>query len=594
MKVLVLHPSDKPLNGRWVELAWDQIVDLGSSSTFTRQFWEKHCGCPVVSISRPGTIDLRQIRRWAASAHGLMMDDWGLDWWELLIPVYATALEELRVLRRVAWKLRSNNVEVFITRPGWIRSVLQALLGRPVNVADSGIAGIKTRFRTLAAFADRLELSAVQQQLYDRFDPGFVLRGALTRTAEPNSRSFVLLPSAYSNVSRAASTYARMLPGHDFLLVTTRANARIPDLPRNVRLANLAEYAQRSSTSDESRHLLDKWTQIEQRLSVVPEFRLCLNSGIFSSVPWWIRTGLSIRNAWLNLFARESVQAVLCGDDSNPFTRIPSLLSSHKETPTVCFHHGALDFRAAVKTYHDEVYLAKSRMEHDYLVNRCGLSSDIVQVGAPEIRRVPPASAERAHDLILFFSEPFEAMSARAEESYADVLPKLVELARKYDKTVVVKLHPFESMRQRRRIIAQVLSSAERSQVKIIAHTLNQALLHNAWFGLTFSSSVVLECAREQVPCFIASWMDLSGYYYAEQYLRFGAGLPLNSPADIWSIPKHIERYSSFGKRNADIWQPLTAARLARLLGDRHKCAAIPVRPEDRTNCAIPCAVGQD
>src|SRR5581483_21859 len=239
--------------------------------------------------------------------------------------------EDLRVLRRVAWKWGSLDAEVFITRAGWIRDVLEALLGGPIRVASTSVLGsVRTKFRRMAAIADRLQFSTVRQQLSDRFDPRLVLRGAFCRTPEPSPRPFILLPSAYSNVSRAAVSYARMLPASDFLLVSTRENALIPDLPRNIRVVTLAAYAAEPSTNNECRQLLKKWAQVQRLLDAVPEFRLGVDSGIFNSIPWWIRTGLSIRNAWLNLFAHEPVQAVFCGDDSNPFTRMAALLSIRK------------------------------------------------------------------------------------------------------------------------------------------------------------------------------------------------------------------------------------------------------------------------
>ena len=83
------------------------------------------------------------------------------------------------------------------------------------------------------------------------------------------------------------------------------------------------------------------------------------------------------------MFDREPVQAVLCADDSNPYTHLPLLLAKARSLQTVACHHGALDGRYMLKQTHADMLLAKGAMEEDYLVRVCGVPREKVEVGAP-------------------------------------------------------------------------------------------------------------------------------------------------------------------------------------------------------------------
>ncbi len=97
----------------------------------------------------------------------------------------------------------------------------------------------------------------------------------------------------------------------------------------------------------------------------------------------WFARGLEIRDAWRNVLNAEPVQAVLCADDSNPYTHIPLLLAKERGLRTISCHHGALDGRYMFKRCHADVILAKGRMEEDYLVRLCGVPGNRNEVGAP-------------------------------------------------------------------------------------------------------------------------------------------------------------------------------------------------------------------
>ena len=80
--------------------------------------------------------------------------------------------------------------------------------------------------------------------------------------------------------------------------------------------------------------------------------------------------------------------AVMCGDDSNPSTRLPVMLGRQQSIPTLDFHHGAMDGRFILKQLSSDLYLAKGEMERDYLLKICGLPADRVSPGSRRISSV--------------------------------------------------------------------------------------------------------------------------------------------------------------------------------------------------------------
>src|SRR5439155_7122100 len=128
-------------------------------------------------------------------------------------------------------------------------------------------------------------------------------------------------------------------------------------------------YASGKYGAREYQQLLESWQGLlleferDQELSILERLRA------FDRVPALLREGLAIRDAWLKVFATEPVSAVLCADDTNPYTHIPLLLARERGLPAVACHHGALDGRYLIKKSHADLVLAKGRMEKDYLVN---------------------------------------------------------------------------------------------------------------------------------------------------------------------------------------------------------------------------------
>src|SRR5207244_4178268 len=289
----------------------------------------------------------------------------------------------------------------------------------------------------------------------------------------------VPLASAYVNVSRKAIAYRKTAPKMDFLLVATRRSGWLAEPSANVAVAKLASYAKyETSTRREYDDLSIQWRHVRTDLESVPEIGMLGRQGLLDSFPKLLRQGLAIREAWRQVFEIEPVKAVLCADDSNPYTRIPLLLARNRGIPTLTCHHGALDGGYLFKQSHADVILAKGRMEEDYLVRVCGVPEEKVELGAPG--RLPALNVQRDREqapFITFFSEPYEVASARTDEFYRDLLPRLADLALKTGRKFVVKLPPFESHRERERLINRILTAEQQQVANVVSGALSEDLL---------------------------------------------------------------------------------------------------------------------
>ncbi|MFY9908679.1 MAG: hypothetical protein WCF22_15830 [Candidatus Sulfotelmatobacter sp.] len=588
MKVLLLHPEDNPGTGPWRHLRWDRIVDLGLAGANTYASWNEQSRCPVSTLSslRNGFHDFSHIRSLLGAGCGRLVDNYGLDWWEILSLLLTEQLESVILLQRLAETISAD--EVYISRPGFQANVLRNLLPDhlqilPVRHNDQSSA------RHYIRLARKLSVSQIADVFCDKYDPGQQLRARFSRTRQRSGHPVVLVPTAYVNVSRTGIAYANALPQQKFLLVSTRRSGWIKHPPSNVAAAWLSSYATTRDRSVELAGMEIRWRALLKDLLQIPEFEIVNALGFFDRFPQQLRHGLEVRDAWRILLDLEPVQAVLCADDSNPYTRIPLLLARERELPTVACHHGALDGYYALKRTYGDVVLAKGRMEQDYLVQRCRVPADKVQIAAPtphpaktdgtktdrtkKDRTQQPLSNARKQwtrdafrPQILFISEGYEVGNARAEEFYRDVLPPLAELALHTGRKLIVKLHPAESRNERVRMVKRVLSLQQMRVTQVVAGALTDALLDATWFGVTVLSSVAMECALRSIPCFLCKWLEYSFYGYIDQFIRFGVGIGLNNPSEIMKIPQHLETYEADPGVAANCWQPAAADHLMSLL----------------------------
>jgi hypothetical protein len=556
MRVLLLHPEDSPRRGPWSRQRWDLIVDLGRSSPFSEQQWSKQYGCPVLraEVFRRGVADAKLVRESFAIARGHLMDEEGIDWWEVAtLQIVPQALDVL-VLRRVAAEIGAAG-EMWATRAGWRASLIAAICRRRVLSFGGGwLARSAAGVAHYAGLVRRFPAGQIREIFLDKYDAGYRWRSRFAAEARRRDEPVVLLPSAYGNVSRMAADYARMMPQQAFLLVATRRSAKQFTQPANVEVRDLGAYAAAGAPGAEASSLLARWTKLRAEMDSSVDLRMLLQVGVLDDFPAWVRDGLCARNAWRAVMEREPVSGVLCGDDSNLYTRLPVLLAPRRKIATVDFHHGAFDGRYLLKDLGCELYLAKNEMELDYLVRVCGLAAEKIVIAAPErgYDRAAKQSAPPEGAPAVYFSEPYEAAGIRTEEVYRELLPPLVRVVRENGCGLIVKLHPFESRAQRTRMVREVLAPEDAARVTLLDGPLTSDLISRTWFGITVESSTALDCQENGVRCFLCGWLATSPYEYMRQYARFGVGEMLEGAEHIGEIPTrlaNLENQPSSGVR---------------------------------------------
>jgi len=540
LKILLLHPDDSPCRGPWSHEKWDLIVDFGKSSQITQAAWQEQMHCQVLQLDslRRAEADFEQLRKITRAGNAQLLDTTGVDWWVLLSVLLYTPLDEALLIGRLCEQLDAT-AEFYATRTGWPASGVGFLLQRPVNSFRE--KGRPTRLRHYGEMLRRFSFDQLAQIFLDKYDPRYQWRKRFaTRRSDPQ-KPLVLFPSAYTNVSRMASGYARMFPEQQFLVVATRRSGTHFDPAHNVACESLAAYASGSESLAELHGMLAKWQALKQSLEDFPEMNLLSRAGLLAEFPAHLRDGLALRNTWQTVLAEEDVLAVMCGDDSNPNTRLPVLLARQQGIPTMDFHHGALDRIFLLKELSSDFYLAKGEMERDYLVRFCHLPAQRVVVAGPA-RPQSTSSASREHhkdSTIVFFSEPYEIGGWRAEEVYREILPTLSRIAREFGRRFIVKLHPFESRQQRSILLGRVLPAEEAALVECVEGPFTPQLVANAWFAVTVESTTVLDCTLLGVPCFVCTWLTASSPHgYTRQYARFGVGRSLASAAELNRLPQ--------------------------------------------------------
>jgi len=581
MRVLFLHPEDSPVAGPWSGERWDLIVDLGKSSAFSADAWARQHGCPVLRADSfgEGLADVRRVREMFSPGRNKLVDEEGIDWWTLTSLFLAQDALAVLALRRLAVEIEPS-AELSATRGGGPVELLALLLGREIrSFGREGLTRAAAAVARYAGLVQRFSAAQIKEISLDKYDSAYRWRSHFARLLKICAAPVVLVPSAYGNVSRMASAYARLLPRQGFLAVATRESGKKFTPPPNMQVRDLAPYAKAVPPLTEIVDLLARWDRVRADLQLFPDLRALSHAGAMESISHWIRNGLSVRNAWRTVLEREPICGVLCGDDSNPYTLLPVMLAARRGISTVNFHHGAFDGRYLLKDLPCDVYLAKSEMERDYLVRVCELSGEQVVIAAPSSESVQP-DKERSpaqKTSAVFFSEPYEGVGMRAEEVYREVLPPLCRLARENGRGVILKLHPFESAPQRRRMIREILSSEDGRLVSVMEGPLTDTLMVQTWFGITVESTTVIDCMQHGIQCFLCGWLTLWPFGYAQQYVRFGVGETLRDAEQVAEIPKRLGKFQGRATE-----QPTHAAGPAQL--QRWLTTRLDARAGLRTN----------
>lgn len=552
MKILLVHPDDSVEAGPWAETGWNLIVDLGWSGRSSYVQQAQRFGCRALSIY--DLLDHGQHRRRLCELLGIglnqVVDSESIDWWDAFFALQYQRIEQLMLLGILAEQV-PDDAEIFATRPHFSLPALPMLLQREIRVflpdRQTGFGVAAARYMKAVS---ALRLSQLTEIAFDKWDTDYRFRRLVSRRPSASTTPAVLLPSAYVNVSRAQLAYAQMLPHRRFLLVVTRRSGRRLQLAANVELRSLASYAPGLSPSIESEGagLLRKWQELQNdRLAPDPVLGLATNLRMFEGFASFLKSGLRVREAWREVIAKEPITAVLSADEHNLFTRFPIVLARSRKLRTVFCDHGALNMTFGIRKACSDIYLASGDMARDYMIEWCGLPADKIVVGGPEKthRSLPSsgqeASGQKERDWIVFFSEQYELSSARTQTLYSELLPELCSLARQNNRKVIVKLHPFESLRMRRALVDKAVSVEDRNLVEMREGPMTPDLFEHAWFSVTVESSVAVESTTNGVPCFLCGWFDASWYDYGKQYAKYSAGHLLDSPESVRRIPQLLD-----------------------------------------------------
>ena len=550
MRVLLLHPDTLPRPTP--SERWDLIIDFACAPDGTYEHWRRQAGCPVLSLHQfaEEVDDLRVTRELLQLGTGYLLDHWGIDWWDVLSLEIVAELRQVMLVHRLSKEL-GEHCELYATRLHPLATALQRLLGSSLTILESNFRAVIHRMRHYHEVFSHLDTAEFAQVLADKFDSDHSIRRRFARRTRPTGMPVILLPSAYLNVSRVALCYAEQLPVHQFLLVHARNNAKVPALPPNVRSASLSPHFVPSDKL-ETASLLDSWNNLRKHLVYGAEvFNMADAMGLLGRFPALLLWGLALRDAWSQIFESENVTACFSADANNPPSSIPLIMAQKRGLPVLACHHGALDYQMAIKTNQADVYLAKSEMERDYLRRICRLAPEKIVV-APPVSSKPQRVARRSAPWLVFFTEPYASSGWRSDEVYRDLLPRLCALAQTCGLKLVLKVHPFESIKGHRKMLRRLVPQHER-HIEVLAGPPSGQLWNNTRFALTVQSSTAVECHASGIPVFLCAWLRDSWAGYLQQYSRFGVGHVLESPEQISKIPELLENQDNnlFPQRTA-------------------------------------------
>ncbi len=538
MKVLLLHPEDA--FATWpVTQHWDLTIDLGRAPAGSHERWNQQAGSPVVSIYdlAKETEDLYRLRELMQLGIGVMVDASGIDWWDVLSLEIVPQLQQLMLILRLAKKL-SSTCELYSSRPHFVATALGRFLGTRVTILESRAQSALHQVRHYRKVLSELDRAQLTQVLEDKFDSHHSIRRRFTRRGRASGEPLILLPSAYINVSRAALSYAKLLPNFKCLLVHTRNNAKSSSLPENVRSVSLTPYFVPADQRERAA-LLETWSTLRKHLvDRAEEFNMAETAGVFERIPALLSWGVALRNAWTGVYDSENVSACLSADDSNPPSSIPLIIAKKRGVPALACHHGALNYMMAIKTNYADFYLVKNEMERDYLRRICHLDPEKIVISSEASSKRPPLQPAPCGSApwLVFFTEPYQSSGWRTDEIYRDLLPRLFSLAESCGLKLVFKLHPFESIKGHRRMLRRLLPNRER-QVEVLAGPASEQLWTNTKLALTVQSSTALECTARGIPVFLCAWLRDVYSGYVQQYTRFGVGQVLECSEQIIGIP---------------------------------------------------------
>jgi len=571
-RILLLDSEDRYPPPGW-ESGCDLIVDFGHAAPETHRQWAQQAGCRVVNLFEfcRDLEDLYRTRDLLQQGTGQLVDRYGIDWWDVLSVMITPGILNLLMIHRLASSL-DFECDLYMSRPMPGARALAKMMGMPLHSVDTFSRGFMRRLSRYRRVASEFDSNLALQIALDKFDGRHVLRSRLARRRQSYRQPVVLLPTAYANVSRAALHHARQSPEQNFLLVHARRIARVASLPPNVESCSLDSYFS-APDQTEIAAILENWQTLKRRMiSRYPEFAAAEAAGILERIPALVPWGIAVRDAWLRLFDTQEVAACLTADDGNPYTRLPLILARMRGIPALACHHGALDYAMAVKTNYSDLYLAKTEMEADYLLNVCRMPGERIAMldAARHERDIPTGNRSRADRSWLVFFTENSIPPWRGEEAYRDLMPALLSLSRTLGLKLIFKLHPFECRGDYQRWVREFLPVEDRARIAIMTGPPPAELWRNTRVALTVQSSTALECHAQGIPVFLCRWLREPNCAYQDQYARFGIAQVLETPAQIEDIPRALQRWNPPLPPDWRGAREITRVTLSELLSSSH------------------------
>ena len=239
MKILLLHPEDAFAH-QCSSHRWDLVVDLGRAPRGTYANWRDQAGCPVISLYdyAEEIDDLYYLRDLLRLGLGYVVDQWGIDWWDIFSLEIASAIQGAVLIERLAKDLPLNS-ELYSTRADFVALALNRLLGGRATCLGGRMQSMGHRLRRHYETFSQLGGSKLLQFCEDKFDADHSIRRRFAPRRGNSGQPVVLVPSAYVNVTRTALAYAGLLPLQQFMLVVARRSGFPASTPPNVMAASL-------------------------------------------------------------------------------------------------------------------------------------------------------------------------------------------------------------------------------------------------------------------------------------------------------------------------------------------------------------------
>jgi hypothetical protein len=174
--------------------------------------------------------------------------------------------------------------------------------------------------------------------------------------------------------------------------------------------------------------------------------------------------------------------------------------------PTVLLQHGTFgDFYQLMDEPVDAI-VARGRFFRDFLSQASRRKSTVLNIPEPQ----PQLPVDRPGRDILFLTAPY-IFSSNDPRERGDIYLALLRVAARLGRTIIVRVHPLEDLRQRRREINALnrtlnpQARLEFSQGPGLSDVLDRSAV-----AVTYASTAFLDCLRRGIPIVSFGWCDFS------------------------------------------------------------------------------------